>query len=126
MASYGVFLALCGFEYDGPKGHIGFAPRLQAEDFRAAFTGAAGWGLVQQKRSTGRQTEQIELRYGTLHLRSLQFALPEGVQLRQATARLADRTLAVATAQDGSQVRITLREPIEVSTGQTLSVELVY
>ena len=28
MASYGVFLAACGFEYHGPQGHIGFAPRL--------------------------------------------------------------------------------------------------
>ena len=28
MASYGVFLAACGFEYHGPRGHIGFAPRL--------------------------------------------------------------------------------------------------
>ena len=26
MASYGVFLAACGFEYHGPKGHLGFAP----------------------------------------------------------------------------------------------------
>ncbi len=35
MASYGVFLAACGFEYHGPKGHLGFAPRLAPDDFRA-------------------------------------------------------------------------------------------
>ena len=28
MASYGVFLAACGFEYHGPRGHLGFAPRI--------------------------------------------------------------------------------------------------
>ena len=38
MASYGVFLALCGFEYHGPEGHLGFVPKLGADDFRAAFT----------------------------------------------------------------------------------------
>ena len=28
MASYGVYLAACGYEYHGPKGHLGFAPRV--------------------------------------------------------------------------------------------------
>ena len=44
MASYGVFLAACGFEYHGPKGHFGFAPRLGPDDFRAAFTVGRGLG----------------------------------------------------------------------------------
>ncbi|MGH7973530.1 MAG: GH116 family glycosyl hydrolase, partial [Limisphaerales bacterium] len=35
MASYGVFLAACGFEDDGPAGHLGFAPRLLAKDAAA-------------------------------------------------------------------------------------------
>ena len=54
MASYGVFLAACGFEYHGPKGHLGFAPRLGPDDFRAAFTSAEGWGTIAQKRENGR------------------------------------------------------------------------
>ena len=31
MASYGVFLAACGYEYHGPKGVSRFAPRLTPE-----------------------------------------------------------------------------------------------
>jgi non-lysosomal glucosylceramidase len=42
MASYGVFTAVCGYEYHGPKGHPGFAPRLTPENCRAAFTAAEG------------------------------------------------------------------------------------
>jgi non-lysosomal glucosylceramidase len=42
MASYGVFTAVCGYEYHGPKGHLGFAPRLTPENCRAAFTAAEG------------------------------------------------------------------------------------
>lgn len=48
MAAYGAFLGVCGFEYHGPKGEIGFAPRLTPENFRAAFTAAEGWGAYSQ------------------------------------------------------------------------------
>ena len=44
LASWGAYLALCGFEYDGPRGHMAFAPRLHPNAFRAAFTAAEGWG----------------------------------------------------------------------------------
>ncbi len=73
MASYGVFLAACGFEYHGPKAHLGFAPRLQPENFRAPFTAAEGWGTLEQKREGQVQTQRIELKHGTLRLRTLAF-----------------------------------------------------
>ncbi|MFD1049598.1 hypothetical protein ACFQ1S_30760, partial [Kibdelosporangium lantanae] len=38
MMGYGVYLAACGYEHHGPRGHLGFAPRIRPEDFRAAFT----------------------------------------------------------------------------------------
>ncbi len=57
MASYGVFLAACGYEYHGPRGHLGFAPRLSPGNFRAAFTSAEGWGQIGQTRSQGKQIE---------------------------------------------------------------------
>ena len=37
MASYGVYLAACGWEYDGPAGHVGIDPRIGPADFRAAI-----------------------------------------------------------------------------------------
>jgi hypothetical protein len=49
MASYGIFLTVCGYEYHGPKGHIGFAPKLSSDNFRAAFTVAEGWGSYSQR-----------------------------------------------------------------------------
>ena len=77
MASYGVYLAACGYEYHGPQGHLGFAPRLTPENFRAAFTTAEGWGTFTQKREGGRQTGTIELKSGRLRLNSLELAVPE-------------------------------------------------
>ena len=49
MASYGALIAISGFEYHGPKGHIGFAPRLTPENFKAPFTAAEGWGSYEQQ-----------------------------------------------------------------------------
>jgi len=49
MASYGVFIAACGFRYHGPKGRIDLAPRIAADRFRAAFTAAEGWGTTPSK-----------------------------------------------------------------------------
>ena len=66
MASYGVFLAACGYEYHGPKGHLGFAPRLAPDDFRAAFTAAEGWGTFSQKRENNTQEETLAVHSGQL------------------------------------------------------------
>ncbi len=131
MASYGVFLALCGFEYHGPRGHIGFDPRLNAVNFQAAFTGAEGWGQYRQRRTDRAQTCQIEVRWGKLRLRSMSFALPEGAKLQQATLRLGDqkgdeKILPVESAQQATRVQILLDQPVQLAAGQTLTVELTY
>jgi non-lysosomal glucosylceramidase len=49
MASWGVLLALSGYTHHGPKGHLGFGPRVTPEDFRCAFTTAEGWGSFSQR-----------------------------------------------------------------------------
>ncbi len=71
MASYGVYLAACGFEYHGPKGHIGFAPRLTPENFKAAFTTAEGWGTFSQKTEGRRRKAEITVKYGRLRVKTV-------------------------------------------------------
>ena len=51
MASYGTFISACGFTYHGPKGQIGFSPKLTPENFKAPFTAAEGWGSYAQQRN---------------------------------------------------------------------------
>ncbi|MGB0744915.1 MAG: GH116 family glycosyl hydrolase, partial [Opitutales bacterium] len=82
MASYGVFIALSGFSYHGPKGRIGFAPKMNPENFKAAFTAAEGWGTFTQKRESASQSEQIELRHGSLFLKELTFTVASGAQVK--------------------------------------------
>ncbi len=71
MASYGVFIAACGFTCHTPMGHLTFKPNISPEDFRAPFTNGEAWGTFSQKIVGNLLTCQIEVKYGTLQLRKL-------------------------------------------------------
>ncbi len=122
MASYGVFLALCGFEYHGPKRHLGFAPQITPEDFRAAFTAAEGWGTFAQKREGGKQTNRIAVKWGKLALKTLAFELPGEGKPGQVAVTLGGRAVAAAIEQEGRRATLTLTAPVVVRQSQTLEV----
>ena len=124
MASWGAFTALCGFEYHGPRGHIGFAPRLTPGNFAAAFTAAEGWGLFSQKRRAATQTDRIEVRWGRLRLRSLAFALPQGMKRPGVAVRLDGKPIPATHSLEGARLLIRLREPIVVQRGHALEVRI--
>lgn len=77
MASFGVFLAACGYEYDGPAGRLAFAPRLSPENFRAPFTTAEGWGTFEQKRDGASLKASVRIAWGELPLRKLCLKAPQ-------------------------------------------------
>jgi hypothetical protein len=122
LASWGVYLALAGTEYHGPKGHLTFAPRLAPDDFRAAFTAAEGWGTFAQKRAGNRQDCRMDLQWGSLRLTRLAVALPDGVKQANATVKVAGQPVAAqATVADGRLV-LTFPEPLRLPRGQSLEV----
>ncbi len=120
MSSHGAFLAACGFEYHGPRGHIGFAPRLTPEDFKAAYTAAEGWGTYSQKISAGKQRSEIAVKYGRLKLKTV--ALASGG--KSVVARLGDRKLAATVATSNGRVTVDLGGELTVMAGQSLVIEL--
>ncbi|MGO8751865.1 MAG: GH116 family glycosyl-hydrolase [Thermoguttaceae bacterium] len=122
MASYGVFLAACGYEYHGPKRHIGFAPRLSPEDFRAAFTAAEGWGRFRQTRSAGTQTDAVEVQWGKLRVRSLSLALGENAKPQSVHVKAGNAELACKHAARDGKVTIELASEIVLNAGQKLEV----
>lgn len=123
MASYGVFLAACGFEYDGPKGHIGFAPRLTPENFRAAFTSAEGWGTFAQRQQAGSLEASLSLRSGKLRLKSIALSPPASVaaSVRVMLGRTAMR---VTAGTEGGRVHIALAKSLELNAGQILNIKI--
>jgi hypothetical protein len=120
LASWGVLIGLSGFEYHGPKGHIGFAPRLTPEHFRSAFTAAEGWGSLSQSRTGRAQTDEIAVRWGRVRLRSVAVELPPRAALRDASVELDGRPLPVAAAQEGRRVTVTAREDAVLPAGSVL------
>jgi non-lysosomal glucosylceramidase len=124
MASYGVFLAACGYQYHGPKGHLAFAPRLSPENFRAAFTTTEGWGSFAQRRDAAGQHESIELRWGTLRLRSLAFALPENAVPQRVTFSANGGALDCKHRVEDGNVLIELAQEVVLKAGQKLEIAI--
>ena len=124
MASYGVYLAACGFEYDGPRGRIGFAPRLTPENFKATFTAAEGWGSYRQQRAAGAQHHFIEMKKGRLPLNSLATELAVNLRLAGVNAKLGGRDVSAKATQSGRRIEVAFAEKLIVSEGVTLEVNL--
>ncbi|MBV7532128.1 GH116 family glycosyl-hydrolase [Chitinophaga sp. sic0106] len=114
MASYGTFVTACGFQYHGPKGFIAFAPAMHAEDFKAPFVTAAGWGTYTQK---GKQ-HTLQLKYGSLRLQTLRFQA-SGVK------QILAGTQPVAFKEKNGYVTIQLDKPLQLKAGQQFQLSIV-
>lgn len=124
MASYGVFTAACGFEYHGPRGHIGFAPKLTPDNFKAAFTAAEGWGTYHQSRATQSQIHVLEVKSGKLRLNSLSVECASGTTLTGFKAKLSKKSKVAKMVQHGSRVEIHFPEPMVLLPGTVLEISL--
>lgn len=126
MASYGVFLAACGFEYHGPQAHLGYAPRIRPERFKAAFTAAEGFGTIEQEREgETKQTQRIRVEFGSLRLRTLAFELAREAARCSVRAQLPPGKPVPASAEPrGRSVRVTLGEDLRIPAGECLELVL--
>jgi hypothetical protein len=127
MASYGVFLASCGFEHHGPGGRIVFAPRIHPEDFRAPFTAAEGWGTFAQRREEGNLTATIDVKKGRLALRVLGLADDRDAAAVRVEASLGGDPIAGATVRPAAapgMIDVFLPAEVVVEPGRPLVVGL--
>jgi hypothetical protein len=124
MASFGVYLSVCGFRYHGPRGHIGFAPRISPEDFRAAFIAAEGWGTFEQTIRAGRQTAALRMRSGRLRLNRVSLAVPPGVSSNQVCISLDGQAVDASIRVEEDQAHIHLAQETTLDVEQRLTIEL--
>jgi hypothetical protein len=120
MASWGVLLGLAGMEYDGVQKHFGVAPRITPEDFSVVFTAAEGWGTVRQQRQGDRQTNSIEVKWGTLPLATVTLAVPPGNEATEITVD--GRTDGFTWRREDERIVIRFATERRLEAGQQLHV----
>jgi hypothetical protein len=124
LASWGVYLALCGYEYHGPRGELGFAPKLSPEDFRCAFTAAEGWGTFSQQCAAAGQRCQVALRWGRLRLTALRLAVPEALAAAPVQATAGGREVELRSTPEPGHLRLRFADVVVLNTGDTLEVTI--
>jgi uncharacterized protein (DUF608 family) len=122
MASYGTFITACGFEYHGPKGYMRFAPKMGAENFKAPFTAAEGWGSYSQKIDKQHLNAKLTVAYGTLSLNV--FSLQSSKKVGRITVRLGNKIIPATFKQDGDNCVIQFKKTVLVSTDQSLHISI--
>ncbi len=121
MASWGVFTALCGFEFHGPAKRIGLAPHLQPDNFQALFTSAEGWGLASQQRNARKQTNRFEVKWGRLALQEIVQQLPKGSKVNAVKLTVGGNAVPTKWKAEGTKVAVTF-DGRTLEAGQAIEV----
>lgn len=124
MASYGVFLAACGFEHHAQRGMLGFAPRLTPENIKVPFTTAEGWGSFGQSAEGNSLKAHLQVKWGSLRLQTLRLAIPGNMKANAVEARANGQKVEVTHSQTGDQVALTFPNGLRLSAGEALNVLL--
>jgi len=121
MASYGAFLAACGYESHGPKGYLAFSPKVHDGDaFKCAFTAAGGWGTYEHTATGGNLKAAITVKWGQVTLKALGLDIPVGAST--VTVTLDGQAVPASLSTVNGKRRVVLAEGIELKPGQALSV----
>ena len=124
MASFGVYDAICGWKYHGPKAHLEFAPLLAPENFKAAFIAAGAWGTYRQSITTAGMTANLRVASGTLRLKSAAFAPPASLAAGDVRVRANGKAVAATVDRSAEMVTIRFRDELVVPAGKSVSFSI--
>ncbi|MBL8768012.1 MAG: hypothetical protein JNL94_11630, partial [Planctomycetes bacterium] len=125
MASHGAFLAVCGFELDGPRGHIGVAPRLTPDAFKAPFVGPSGFGTYEQTRDESGLRATLSPTRGHVRVRSFAVELANDSSARAVTVVAGDVATPARFEQEGRRVVVTFERDVSLAAGNSLALHVV-
>jgi len=122
MASYGTFISACGFEYNGPNGHIRFAPQLNPQKCKVPFTAATAWGSYEQNTNNNLFTASLQVKYGSLFLNT--FSFDADMVTNHVSAVLNGNEIQASVKKIGKAYTILFNNKIEIKEGQYLQIKL--
>ncbi|MDO5979084.1 GH116 family glycosyl hydrolase [Flavivirga spongiicola] len=109
LASWGILIALEDYFYDGPKGILGFAPKIQKSNFESYFTTAKGWGNISQTRKNNVQHNNLNLVNGKLELSQLNFEIPSNKHVKSVFLLKNNKKIAINFKQKEKTVQINFK-----------------
>ena len=122
MSGYAPFVSISGFRYHGPKGMIGFEPKLNTDNFKAAFVAAEGWGSYARSAIAGRVRESITLKNGQFNLKTFECKVPNGTIGFLGEARINGIPVDASFTLDGSILRCTLTNEQSLSENDVFEI----
>ncbi|UOY04946.1 GH116 family glycosyl hydrolase [Muricauda sp. SCSIO 64092] len=120
MSGYAPFVSASGFYFHGPKGIIGFDPKIGSENFKSAFIVAEGWGSYRQQADQDVKTAEIELKYGQLKVSRWQ--LPSGWVQDTFMVTLDGKPVEIKKEQEKGKTYLVFDEVL-LNAGQELKIE---
>ncbi|WP_223549042.1 GH116 family glycosyl hydrolase [Aestuariivivens sp. NBU2969] len=121
MAAWGMLLGISGFEYDGPAGKIGFAPRLTPENFKCFYSAAEGWGSYSQKRFENTQECILKVEWGVLNLNEISLEMPLKAKIKNVLMQFNGTKKQVDFKQEESKVRVIV-DGITINQGEEVKM----
>lgn len=124
MASYGTFITACGFTYHGPKGYIGFSPKLTPDNFKAPFTVAEGWGTYSQQRDKNSFNAQLEMKHGNLKLRKFFVECDSDQKANKVEVMVGNKMIVNSFKQNNSSCEISFKNVAIININRTLTIKI--
>ena len=128
MSSWTILLAALGNRYDAARGFIAFAPKFTPDNFKCFFSGAGGWGTFSQQFKGESQVETLEIKYGEIEIKELEFELPTEKQTtdKKIKIKIDKQTVDGYLNCKGTTTHIMLDKRQVIKAGQTLELKLRY
>jgi hypothetical protein len=122
MSSWSLLLAISGWNYDGPRRALSVGPRHTPANFKCPFTGPEGWGSLAQTRDAQGQHNQVIVREG--RFTETQITLAAVAAPKTADMQIDSRPLESDFAFTAGAAVVSLKQPVTLAAGQTLSIRL--